>query len=45
MLKFDVSVMDPDEQDSISKVELIVNSGKVAYTWTIPRSLRPVSLR
>ena len=39
MLKFDVSVMDPDEQDSISKVELIVNSGKVAYTWDDPAEL------
>lgn len=32
-LKFDVSVMDPDSTDSIAKVELIVNSGKIAYTW------------
>ena len=32
-LKFDISVMDPDDTDSIVKVELIVNSGKVAYTW------------
>lgn len=32
-LKFDISVMDPDDTDSIAKVELIVNSGKVAYTW------------
>ena len=39
MLKFDVSVMDPDEHDSISKVELIVNSGKVAYTWDDPAEL------
>lgn len=33
-LRFDISVMDPDSSDSISKVELIVNSGKVAYTWS-----------
>ena len=32
-LAFDVSVFDPDSSDSISKVEIIVNSGKVAYTW------------
>ena len=29
--------MDPDDTDSIAKVELIVNSGKVAYTWDAPR--------
>ena len=32
-LKFDISIMDPDDTDSTAKVELIVNSGKVAYTW------------
>ena len=32
-LKFDINVMDPDATDSIAKVELIVNSGKVVYTW------------
>ena len=32
-LSFDISIMDPDATDSITKVELIVNSGKVAYTW------------
>ena len=32
-LEFDVSLMDPDSDDSITCVELIVNSGKVAYTW------------
>lgn len=28
-----VEVNDPDSLDKISKVEVIVNSGKVAYTW------------
>lgn len=28
-----VQVSDPDAADAISKVEVIVNSGKVAYTW------------
>ncbi len=28
-----VQVADPDASDSISKVEVIVNSGKVVYTW------------
>ncbi len=32
-LSFEITVMDPDETDSISKVELISNSGKVSYTW------------
>ncbi len=32
-LKFDISLMDPDEADSTVRVELVVNSGKVAYTW------------
>lgn len=32
-LDFSVQVSDPDGSDSIRKVELIVNSGKVAYTW------------
>ena len=32
-LLFEISLMDPDATDSIVKVELIVNSGKVAYTW------------
>ncbi len=38
-LHFDISVMDPDDTDAISKVELIVNSGKVAYTWEDAESL------
>ena len=32
-LNLEVSLYDPDSSDSISKVEVIVNSGKVAYTW------------
>ncbi|MBQ3532029.1 MAG: CehA/McbA family metallohydrolase [Oscillospiraceae bacterium] len=38
-LDFNVTVYDPDRADSISKVELIVNSGKVAYTWDDPAEL------
>lgn len=39
--KLDVSVQvsDPDKSDSISKVEVVVNSGKVAYTWDDPAVL------
>lgn len=34
-----VTVYDPDYNDAISKVEVVVNSGKVAYTWdSIPAS-------
>ena len=32
-LNFEISFNDPDRTDSIAKVELVVNSGKVAYTW------------
>jgi len=38
-LNIDVTVYDPDASDSISKVEVIVNSGKVAYTWSDPADL------
>ncbi len=34
-----VSLYDPDKSDSISKVEVIVNSGKTAYTWDNPSEL------
>ena len=34
-----VSVYDPDASDSISKVEVVVNSGAVAYTWDDPAEL------
>lgn len=39
--KLDIHVLvnDPDGSDSISKVEIIVNSGKVAYTWDNPAEL------
>ena len=32
-LNFVVTVYDPDSTDAISKVELVANSGAVAYTW------------
>ncbi|MBQ6293600.1 MAG: hypothetical protein IJK77_07015 [Lachnospiraceae bacterium] len=32
-LELNVQISDPDSSDSISKVEVIVNSGSVAYTW------------
>ena len=38
-LTFDVTVYDPDKSDSISKVELVANSGKVVYTWDDPAQL------
>ena len=38
-LSFQVTLFDPDSSDSISKVEVIVNSGKVAYTWDDPADL------
>ena len=34
-----VSAYDPDGSDSISKVEVVVNSGAVAYTWDNPTEL------
>ena len=34
-----VTVSDPDASDSISKVEVIANSGKVVYTWNDPAQL------
>ena len=38
-LDIHVTVNDPDVSDSISKVEVIVNSGKTAYTWDDPAVL------
>ncbi len=38
-LELKVNVYDPDSSDSISKVEVIVNSGRVAYTWDDPAVL------
>ncbi len=32
-LNIEVELHDPDHSDSIAKVELVVNSGRVAYTW------------
>ena len=32
-LVFDITIQDPDPTDSTVKAELVVNSGKVAYTW------------
>ena len=39
-LAFSVSVYDPDGSDSITKVELVANSGKVAYTWDDPNEIK-----
>ncbi len=33
MLNINVSAHDPDSSDTISKVEVVVNSGKVIHTW------------
>ncbi len=38
-LNLEVTVYDPDTADSISKVEVIVNSGKVAHAWENPAEL------
>ena len=38
-LNIAVSVYDPDKTDSITKVEVVVNSGKTAYTWDDPAEL------
>ena len=38
-LDINVTVYDPDRNDSISKVEVIVNSGKVAHVWDTPEAL------
>ena len=38
-LNIAVTVNDPDASDSISKVEVIVNSGKTIYTWNDPAVL------
>ena len=40
-----VSVHDPDDSDSISKVEVVVNSGAVAYTWDNPTELASGELK
>ena len=38
-LNIAVSVNDPDRTDSITKVEVVVNSGKTIYTWDNPADL------
>ena len=38
-LNIEVQVNDPDATDTIAKVEVIVNSGRVAYTWNNPTEL------
>ena len=38
-LNINVIVNDPDASDSISKVEVIVDSGRTAYTWNDPAEL------
>ena len=38
-LNIAVSVNDPDKTDSITKVEVVVNSGKTIYTWDNPADL------
>ena len=43
-LSIDVTLYDPDKTDSISKVEVVVNSGKTAYTWDNAAELASVSL-
>ena len=39
-LNVEVIVNDPDASDSIAKVEVVANSGKVAYTWDNAAQLR-----
>ena len=39
MANINVTVYDPDRTDSISRVEVVVNSGTVAYTWNDPAQL------
>lgn len=39
MLNFEISAHDPDANDSISRVEIVVNSGKIIYTWDNPVEL------
>ena len=39
-LHVEVTVNDPDASDSIAKVEVVANSGKVAYTWDNAAQLR-----
>ncbi len=43
-LDIEVSVYDPDRTDSITKVEVVVNSGKVAHVWDDPAELKSGTL-
>ena len=38
-LDINVTVNDPDKSDSISKVEIVANSGKVVYSWSTAAEL------
>ena len=38
-LLLEVTATDPDKTDTISKVEVVVNSGKVVHTWNDPAEL------
>lgn len=38
-VNINVSIYDPDSSDSIARVEVVVNSGAVAYTWDDPAEL------
>ena len=44
-LNFEISFNDPDSSDSIARVELVVNSGKVAKTWDTEDELAKGSVR
>ncbi|MDO4413488.1 MAG: S-layer homology domain-containing protein [Erysipelotrichaceae bacterium] len=44
LITINVTMYDPDDSDSIVKAEVIVNSGKVAYTWDDPAVLAEGSL-
>jgi|GEM_PF-2771543 len=39
-LNIEITLYDPDEKDSISKVELVSDHGRVAYTWTDPEEFK-----
>ena len=43
-LNIEVTVNDPDASDSIAKVEVVVNSGKVAHVWDDPAELKSGTL-
>ena len=43
-LDIEVSVYDPDRTDSIAKVEVVVNSGKVAHVWGDPAEFKSGTL-